>query len=328
MAWEVNMDTNILIATLHKFVNDTTLKAVVEIFEGRTELNANEFADTVAPLLHHEALTKWKQSTLDPLTAETLQGQLTELGVHILSLSHPDYPMFLLGLQQPPPLLYVMGDTDVLQKPGIGICGSRKASTKSVSYAERFGKKVAALSLPEISGYAKGVDTQAHLGALGAGGYTIVVLAEGILNFRLKKPFRVLPHVLERMIIVSQFHPSRPWHVSNAMKRNKTICGLAKGLVVVEAQASGGTLNAGEECLRQKKPLLVIEYDDSSEMPEGNTRLIGLGGIPVRSAQELANSLVSIKDMDATNRGKSQSKQPRLNLFGDRAQQDIDRVVE
>ena len=71
------------------------------------------------------------------------------------------------------------------------------------------------------------------------------------------------------MVVLSEFHPERPWHVSTAMQRNKTICSLSNALVVVEANEKGGTFDAGMKCLKQKKPLLVIDYSTVSEMPSG-----------------------------------------------------------
>jgi len=307
------MHKDALLATLHKFVNDNTLSQVIEVLGERSDLEVEEFKYAVLPHVGADALSKWSESFGDKVNLSHFVGQLQENGVKILTIKHPDYPAALLKLRLPPPALYIRGDTDALNVPGFGICGSRHASSKGLMYAQKFGKMVAGLGVPEVSGYAKGVDTEAHIGALTAGGRTTVVLAEGILNFRLKKPLRALPGVLEQMVIVSQFHATRPWHVSNAMKRNKTICGLANGLVVVEAQAGGGTLDAGEECLRQNKPLVVIQYDDSSEMPEGNVKLIRMGGIPVRSTQELFERLSTIKIMDASN-SESHDKQMCLEF--------------
>ena len=65
------------------------------------------------------------------------------------------------------------------------------------------------------------------------------------------------------------------------MKRNGTICGLSRGMVVVEAHASGGTFDAGNKCLEQKKPLFVVEFSHVSDMPEGNKKLIEAEGYPL-----------------------------------------------
>ena len=76
------------------------------------------------------------------------------------------------------------------------------------------------------------------------------------------------------------------------MARNRTICALSAALVVVEAGSTGGTLDAGKKCLRQDKPLLVVEYGDQAAMPEGNKELIQRGGLPVTSINSLKAAAV------------------------------------
>jgi DNA processing protein len=225
-----------------------------------------------------------------------LSRDLSEQNIHVLTINQCQYPASLRSIENSPPVIYVKGNLAILGSPGIGICGSRRASKKGLSYARQFGGIVASLGVPEVSGYARGVDTQAHIGALEAEGNTIVVLAEGMKRFRLKKPFQTVRPTLKNMLVISQFHLTRPWHVSLAMERNRTICGLSKGLVVVEAQAVGGTFHAGQECLRQKKPLMVIEYSNSADMPAGNKFLIEHGGHSVGSINQLRQQLHGLRE--------------------------------
>ena len=110
-----------------------------------------------------------------------------------------------------------------------------------------------------VSGYAKGVDTEAHLSALTAGGSTVAVLAEGIADFRLKQSYGGLPDgALNRLLVISQFPPRQRWTAGAAMTRNQVIVGLGDAVVVVEAGAGGGTLRAGETALQTGKQLWVL----------------------------------------------------------------------
>ena len=278
---------------LHKHLSDRVLLSLVLSTRLRQPTQPETLLACVEPLLPK---TKFQALLNLPLEqdAETLEETFKRKGIQLVLASSLEYPATLRELKKPPAVLYIQGSSAALKGSGFGICGSRKASQRGLEIAGWFGAEVAKLGLPEVSGYAKGVDTAAHLGALQAEGVTIVVLAEGILHFSLKKAFSHLPNVASRMVTVSEFHPTRPWSVHTAMQRNGTICALSHALVVVEAQAKGGTLNAGLECLRQGKPLLVVQYGNEENMPAGNVDLIKRGGMPVSTHPELAKQLKAV----------------------------------
>ena len=265
--------------------------------------SAAEVLACVAPFVTAAKYGKLQDVPIEE-EAETLGETFGRKGIGVILASAEGYPSSIRDMKKPPPVLYVQGYPEILQTAGFGICGSRKASGKGLEIAGQFGKEVARLEVPEVSGYAKGVDTAAHLGALEEGGATVVVLAEGILHFRLKRDFARLAGVASHMVAVSEFHPSKPWSAYSAMQRNGTICALSHALVVVEAQATGGTLNAGLECLRQGKPLLVVQYGNEENMPAGNVDLIKRGGMPVSTHPELAKQLKAV--MQSNLKKKSQ----------------------
>ena len=287
------MRNELLVAALHRHLSDRVL---LDLVLSHAFASAETTADVLACVETLVPASKF-QTLLDlPLEqdAKTLAQSFELKGIQVVLASSKEYPKGLRELKKPPPVLYIQGSSAVLKTTGFGICGSRKASQKGIQIAGWFGAEVAKLGLPEVSGYAKGVDTAAHLGALQAEGVTIVVLAEGILHFSLKKAFSHLPDAPSRMVAISEFHPVRPWSVHAAMQRNSTICALSHALVVVEAQAKGGTLNAGLECLRQGKPLLVVQYGNEENMPPGNVDLIKRGGMPVSTHPELAKQLKAV----------------------------------
>ena len=224
---------------------------------------------------------------------QDMEDRLATFGVRAFLQHDDDYPEALKGFSSSPAVLYVRGDAGRLSRTGLGICGSRNASPKGIDFAKRFGDVAAKIGAVEISGYARGVDTNAHLGSLEAGGDTIVVLAEGILHFRLKRVLRALGDIEERVTVISEFPVRRQWQVHSAMVRNQTICALSVALVVVEAGSTGGTLDAGKKCLRQGKPLLVVEYGDQAATPEGNKELIQRGGLPVTSITTLKTAAIA-----------------------------------
>jgi len=91
-----------------------------------------------------------------------------------------------------PVLLFARGNLDLLEKPSLGFCGSRKASEKGLKAAWDIADQMARRGVNIVSGYASGVDMTTHKTALETGGSTTIVLAEGILNFKIKKVIKEL----------------------------------------------------------------------------------------------------------------------------------------
>ncbi len=305
------MNKRILLALLHREIGSKLVRDLIKTFEFADDLDPQEVTSFLKPSLSPEKLARLNSLVIRSDNLELLQEKLCRAGVAIIVMHDALYPSSLLALRSPPPLLYVKGHLVKAPLPGIGICGSRKASDKGLEYAENFGRIMASQGITEISGYAQGVDARAHLGALKNGGVTIAVIAEGILRFRHRRIFNDILDLESRMIVVSEFHPERPWHVSTAMQRNRTICGLSNAMVVVEAGDSGGTLDAGKKCLEQGKPLLVLRYENTGEMPLGNLRLIRNGGIPVPSFNDLKSRVGAAMSIHRTT-PEASARQSRL----------------
>lgn len=176
------------------------------------------------------------------------------------------------------PALSLMGNTDLLCMPGVGFCGSRKASPKGIETAVDCAEQAVESGFVVISGNAAGVDFAAHHAALQAGGTTILVLPEGIDHFRIRRELRLVWD-WGRALVVSQFGSAERWQAYRAMSRNEVIIALSAAMVVIEAGTSGGTWAAGISTLKAKKPLFVAVYEHTSEAAEGNSLLIEQGGI-------------------------------------------------
>ena len=283
----------LIFALLHRSIGLHVLRAATRAFGNVTDLDIQDVVAFMKPHLSPKEIVRVEGALVRPDSLEHLRRELDEGGVTVIAMGDDLYPASLLGLKAPPPLLYTKGDLKAVNLPGIGICGSRNATQEGLRHAGTFGEITASEGVSEISGYARGVDERAHLGALRADGSSVAVLAEGILRFRHKRAFREIPDLDSRMVVVSEFHPHRPWSVYNAMQRNNTILGLSEALVVVEASAKGGTLDAGLKCLKQKKPLFVLQYKDEHKTPSGNRTLIEMGGVPVHTNKQLSSLMRS-----------------------------------
>lgn len=212
----------------------------------------------------------------------------------------PGYPRGLLSLYRKPPILYALGNVALLGQLGVGICGSRSATGSALKHAHEFGVSCAQSGFVVVSGYARGVDREAHRGALRGGGATIAVLPEGINYFTLTRELRGLAKLDDNFLALSMFEPDAPWTVWNATKRNELIVGLSEGLFVIEAREKGGTLRAGQECMKQRKALWVIDYEKKTRQRKGNEMLLSLSATAIKTRQDLRAILENVKERSTT----------------------------
>lgn len=211
---------------------------------------------------------------------------LIKADVEIISINSCDYPETLterLNIDAPP-LLFVYGNTELLSQRGLAIVGSRRASNEGLHHVEKIIKGLAGYDVPIISGGAAGIDKAAHVSAIENNLKTIIVLSSGIKQF-LKTGLSDFPK--EEALVISQFHPNSPWSSAFAMVRNKLVCALSKGVIVVEAGIDGGTVHAGRTALEMGVSLYVIDPGEFKTPPAGNQKLIELGGRGISIDTEL-----------------------------------------
>lgn len=201
------------------------------------------------------------------------------------------YPSALSEDRWAPDRVYAKGNLALLKSSCIGLCGSRDATPQALALARRVGREAAKLGVTLVSGYARGVDLEAHLGALEAGGSTIAVLPEGIDHFRVRRELRQVIDFERNFVALSMFEPSASWTVWRAMERNKLIVGISSGLCVIEAREKGGTINAAYESMRQGKPLWAFAYEDKLPGRAGNRKLLASSALPLSRVEDFRAAL-------------------------------------
>jgi DNA processing protein len=163
----------------------------------------------------------------------------------LLNWTEPEYPQTLLQIYDPPVLLYVRGNVEVLTQHCISVVGTRRPTLYGTQMAERLGREIAARGLVVLSGMARGIDAIAHQGAMAVNGRAIGVLGTGVDVCYPKENKKLYEKVLERGAILSEFplgtHPAP----ENFPIRNRIVAGMPLGVVVVEgAQYSGSLITA------------------------------------------------------------------------------------
>jgi len=190
------------------------------------------------------------------------------------------YPRRLRDLEVPPDPLWIDGDHTALDARSLAIVGTRRMTAYGERIARELAAACAAAGVVVVSGFAQGIDSAAHRGALDAGGRTVAVLGEGIALFLATVRGRrrpLVPRVRASGALVSEYAPAfcaQPWTFA---KRNSTIAALAEAVVVVEAGERSGALITADEARRLSRPLLAIPGPLGSAASVGTNALIASG---------------------------------------------------
>lgn len=184
-----------------------------------------------------------------------------------------------LKLKYAPPLLYIKGDSRLLQESVVAIVGSRTASKTSLQFTENIAQKCAENYQVVVSGFAKGVDRTALESTLKCNGKSIIVLPQGILKFStgIKRYYEQI--LAGDVLVLSTFPPKAPWDVKFAMTRNRYIYGLAELIYVAESNATGGTWSGAIDGLKKGRTVYVRKSGEKEK--NANNLLIQKGAIPV-----------------------------------------------
>ena len=224
-------------------------------------------------------------------------GEITavkKLGGDILLLDDGIYPSSLREIYDPPIVLYVKGAwSDCLDRPCIGVVGSRRCSTYGQNAAVMLARDLAERGVTVVSGFARGIDAAAHRGALEAGGRTVAVLGTGIDEVYPRDHKKLAAEILDRGgALVSQFPLWTPPVSENFPYRNRIISGLSLGIVVVEAAENSGSLITARLAMEQNREVFAVPGNITSRNSFGTNYLIkGAGAKLVQQWQDIATEL-------------------------------------
>tara|TARA_Y100001970_G_scaffold289332_1_gene419359 strand:+ start:1900 stop:3000 length:1101 start_codon:yes stop_codon:yes gene_type:complete len=205
-----------------------------------------------------------------------LAEELLDQGFYIIPFNSDKYSKVLkknLKTKSSPPLLYAKGNIDLLNEPSIAIVGSRRASSKSLSFTTNVANNAVREHGVVVSGYAKGVDRMALEATLEANGRSIIVLPQGIQTYNTGYKNYYSQLVDGDLLIVSAYHPKAPWSVGLAMGRNKYIYGLASKIYVAESDDKGGTWSGAIDGIKRGRDINV-RLPDVNEINANNTLIL------------------------------------------------------
>lgn len=202
-----------------------------------------------------------------------------------------DYPVALGELSPPPPVLTVLGDTTLLQRPAIALVGARDASAAGRKIARELSAALGKAGLVIASGLARGIDGEAHQAALDTG--TIAVLAGGVDQIY-PPQHEALYHEIEQSgLIVSERAFGRRATAQDFPRRNRIITGLAVGTVVIEATERSGSLISARMAGEQGREVMAVPGSPLDRRAAGTNRLLREGATLVRHAEDVLEAVAS-----------------------------------
>ena len=252
--------------------------------------NCNIRTNNMMNLLHigEEILNKIEQEKqrIDP---EQEWDLLEKRNIKAITIKDEGYPSLLKNIYSPPPVIYYQGNfvTIMKQSKGIAIVGSRKATYYGRKVAREIASEIAKSGYVVISGLAKGIDTNAHLGALEANGLTIAVLGSGIDRIYPPENRSLAHRIIEKGAVVTEFPIFTKPEKNNFPRRNRIISGLTLGTLVVEAGEKSGALITADYALEQGREVFAVPGSVHSFLSTGCHNLIKQGAKLVNSYHDI-----------------------------------------
>ena len=265
-----------LLALLRQFGTPEASLAQSELSLARTV--PAKVAKTIKHGIDEQQLSQHLQWLEDPVNS-------------LMTLADDDYPAQLLESPAPPPLLFIKGNRQLLNRTAIGVVGSRHATTSGIDNARAFSKALSDAGITVISGLAAGIDTSAHEGALTGPGSTIAVVGTGLDRVYPARNRELAHRIAASGAIVSEYPLGSEPLPGHFPQRNRIIAGLAKGCLVVEATLGSGSLITAKEALEAGRDVFAIPGSIHAPQSKGCHQLIKSGAKLVDDVADILSEL-------------------------------------
>lgn len=287
----------------------------------RTQLTDNERldwlrlsrSDSVGPITFHKLLARYKtvENALEALPELQTRGgrkkpsrivtrdeaerelkALGKLGGQMIAVCEENYPLALAAIDDAPPIISVLGNTDNLNQSCIGIVGARNASLNGRKLTHKLAKSLGETNNIITSGMARGIDTAAHTGSLDTG--TIAVVAGGIDVIYPKENESLYHNIIEQGgTIVAENRIATQPTAQHFPRRNRIVSGLSAGVVVVEATIRSGSLITARLAGEQGRDVFAVPGFPGDPRSAGPNKLLKDGAILVERAEDILGHIES-----------------------------------
>jgi len=223
----------------------------------------------------------------------------------------------LKEISDPPSILYVQGDIELLSQWKIAIVGSRNPSRSGRDTAFEFGCFLAQGDIAICSGMAMGIDAAAHQGALSGRGKTIAVVGTGLDRIYPAKHRDLAHDIVENGLMISEFPLGTPPRPENFPRRNRIISGLSLGTLVVEAATKSGSLITARQALEQGREVFAIPGSIHNPLARGCHQLIREGAKLVETASDIIEELGALAAVSLPTAASFEADKSDHELDGD-----------
>lgn len=254
-----------------------TLKTVQENFKGDFEAGFKNFESRSENKINPEK--EWLK--------------LKKEGIKMIVSDEPEFPKLLKQIPDSPLFFYLKGELKKEDNFAFGIVGTRLATNYGKETAYTVAFKLAQAGLAVVSGMATGIDTEAHKGALSAGGRTLAVVASGLDEKSLfpQENIGLSRKIISQGALISEHSLGMKADREKFVARNRIISGLSRGVLVVEAPLRSGALITARHALEQNREVFAVPGNISSRMSFGANLLIKQGAALVSRAEDILQEL-------------------------------------
>ncbi len=214
-------------------------------------------------------------------------------GIRFLMFDEVGYPEALRVLDDAPPILAVRGSLEILRRPMVSIVGSRNASAAGLGFTERLAKDLGKAGFTIVSGFARGIDTRAHIASLENG--TVAVLAGGHARIYPSENDPLADRVVASGgALVTEMPLEWNPRGRDFPRRNRIVSGLAYGVVVVEGALRSGSLITAKLALDQGREVFAVPGSPLDPRAEGPNALIREGATLCTKADDICSVLAPL----------------------------------
>ena len=230
--------------------------------------------------------------------------KLDEYKMDVTTYLDKDFPSMLEQIYNPPAILFMRGNRALLDKRlnRIALVGARRCSLYGRNVARMLGKELGKYSTIIVSGGARGIDSHGHEGLLASQGYGIVVMGCGLDIVYPRENSKLFDRVLANNgLLLSEYPPGTPPSAKHFPARNRIISGLSRGVIVVEAKASSGSLITADMAVSEGRDVFVVPCNLLDHTADGNKFLMRNGAFVLTGYEDIVKEYhLTLRDMFST----------------------------
>lgn len=227
--------------------------------------------------------------------------KIDEYKMDVTTFLDKDFPSILNHIYNPPAILFMRGNRALLDKRlnRIALVGARRCSLYGRNVARMLGKELGKYSTIIVSGGARGIDTHGHEGLLASLGYGIVVMGCGLDIVYPRENTKLFDRILQNNgLLVSEYPPGTPPSAKHFPARNRIISGLSRGVIIVEAKGSSGSLITADMAVSEGRDVFVVPCNLLDHTADGNKFLMRNGAFVLTGYEDIVKEYhLTLRDM-------------------------------